>query len=31
METWLSGGKSDQDWDDLFIAVKDESQAVWGG
>jgi hypothetical protein len=27
----LSGGESDQDWDDLFIAVKDESQAVWGG
>jgi hypothetical protein len=31
IKTWLSGGESNQIWDDLFIAVEGESQTVRGG
>jgi hypothetical protein len=31
MKTWLSGGESDQCWDDLFIAVYGESRTVQRG
>jgi hypothetical protein len=31
IETRWSGGESDQSWDDLFIAVMDESRTVRGG
>jgi hypothetical protein len=31
MAMWLSGGESDQDCDDIFIAVEDRSWMVRGG
>jgi hypothetical protein len=31
IETWLSGGESGHDWDDIFIAVENGSRTVRGG
>jgi hypothetical protein len=31
IETQLSDEKTDQGWDDLFVAVEGESRTVWGG
>jgi hypothetical protein len=31
MKMWLSGGESDQSWDDLVITVEGGSQTIWGG
>jgi hypothetical protein len=28
---WLSGGESDQSWNDIFIAAEGGSRVVWGG